>query len=125
MESVVAGGRAEVLLFDDPISNLSCGTEEQRQKSVNNFDLLQKLREVLGSLSITIGTPWHEEDLYAELLKRNEEEGGDSLSYRIDPVVTLKPYAQHKLTPALLPTLIEDDIESYLLPIRMPWRFVK
>jgi hypothetical protein len=126
MESVVAGGRAEVLLFDDPISNLSCGTEEQRQKSVNNFDLLQKLREVLGSFSITIGTPWYaDEDLYAVLLQRNEAEGGDSLSYRIDPVVRLKPHALHKLTPALLPTLTEEDIESYLLPVRMPWRFVK
>ena len=126
MESVVAGGRAEVLLFDDPISNLSCGTQEQRQKSVNNFDLLQKLREVLGSFSITIGTPWYaDEDLYAVLLQRNEAEGGDSLSYRIDPVVTLKPHALHKLTPALLSTLTEEDIESYLLPVRMPWRFVK
>lgn len=125
MESVVAGGRAEVLLFDDPISNLSCGTEEQRQKSVDNFDLLQKLREVLGSFSITIGTPWYaDEDLYAVLLKRNEDDGG-SLAFRIDPVVTLKPEAQNKLTPALLPTLTPDDVESYLLPVRMPWRFVK
>ena len=39
--------------------------------------------------------------------------------------MTLKPHALHKLTPALLPTLTEEDIESYLLPVRMPWRFVK
>jgi hypothetical protein len=125
-ESVVAGNRADVLINDDIISNLSCGTEEQRLKSVNTFDLLQKLREVLGSFSITIGTPWFaDEDLYAVLLKRNEEEGSNSLAFRIDPVVTLKPEARHKLTPRLLPSLVQEDVESYLLPVRMPWRFVK
>jgi len=126
MQSVVAGGRAEVLLFDDPISNLSCGTEDQRKKSVDLFDLLQKLREVNGSYSITIGTPWFaEEDLYAVLLKRNKADETKSLAFRVDPILTLKRTAQHKLTPTLLPTLTPEDIESFLLPVRMPWRFVK
>ena len=129
-ESVVAGGRAEIILLDDVISNLSCGTPEARQKSVNNVDLLQKLREVLGSFSITIGTPWFDDgngdaDLYGILLARNEEDGNHSLAFRIDPVVTLKRHAQRKLTPELLSTLVEEDIDSYLLPVRMPWRFIK
>lgn len=124
-ESAVTGGRAEVLLCDDIISNLTCGTEEQCQKSVDLFDLLSKLREVLGSFSIVIGTPWKADiDLYAVLLKRSEEDGG-SLAFRMDPVVTLKRTAQHKLTPQLLTTITQEDVESYLLPVRMPWRWIK
>jgi len=135
MESVVAGGRAEVLLFDDPISNLSCSTEEQRKKSVDLYDLLQKLREVNASFSITIGTPWYgatpdgegnfDGDLYAVLMKRNEESADKSLAVRVDPIATVKKEAQHKLTPALLPTLVPEDIESYLQPNRLSWRFIK
>jgi hypothetical protein len=130
-ESVNTGGRAEVIVFDDPVSNLSCNTEEQRKKSVDLHDLLQKIREVNGSFAITIGTPWYgaqadgDGDLYAVLMKRNEESEDKPLAVRIDPIVTVKREAQHKLTPALLPTLTQEDVESYLLPIRMPWRFVK
>jgi hypothetical protein len=60
MQSVVAGGRAEILIFDDPISNLSCNTEEQRQKSVDLFDLLRssaKYQAHLASPSGHRGTP--------------------------------------------------------------------
>jgi predicted phage terminase large subunit-like protein len=70
-----------------------------------------------------VGTPWAPNDLYATQLKRNEEDG--SLAFRIDPIVELRPHACHKMTPALLSTLTEDDVVSYLLPVRMPWRFVK
>ncbi len=126
MESAVTGGRCEVLLADDPISNLTCTTEEQCQKSVDLYDLLCKLREVSGSFAIVIGTPWKAEiDLYATLLKRNEADDGGSLAFRIDPVATLKPAAMHKLTPEGLRTLTQDDIESYLLPVRMPWKWIK
>lgn len=126
MESAVTGGRCEVLLADDPISNLTCTTEEQCQKSVDLFDLLSKLKEVSGSFSIVIGTPWRAEiDLYATLLKRNEADSGGSLAFRVDPVATLKKEAQHKLTPDKLATLTPEDIESYLLPVRMPWKWIK
>lgn len=124
--NVTVGGRADILINDDPISNMTCGTADQRQKSVDFYDLLQKIREVLGSFSVTVGTPWYaDEDLYATLIARNEKEGNSSLAVRIDPIVTLKSYARHKLTSSLLSSLVPDDVESYLLPVRMPWRFVK
>ncbi len=125
-ESSVVGGRCDVLIEDDPISNMTCGTQEQRQKSVDFHDLLEKTKEVLGSFTITVGTPWFaDEDLYAVLIARNEKEGSNSLAVRIDPIVTLVPEARHKLTPGLLPTVTEHDVESFLLPVRMPWRFVR
>jgi len=123
-ESAETGNRAEVLIFDDVISNLTVGTDAQIEKSINIYDLLQKLREVLGSFSIVIGTPWAPADLYATLLKRAEG-NDDALAFRIDPIITVKPHAREKLKPARLGTLTEDDVESYLLPVRMPWRFVK
>jgi len=123
-ETAETGGRAEVIIEDDIISNLTVGTEEQIQKSINVHDLLQKLREVLGSFTVVVGTPWALNDLYATLLKRAEVDD-EPMASRIDPIVTLKKEAQHKLTPALLPSLTQEDVESYLLPVRMPWRFVK
>jgi hypothetical protein len=123
-ETAETGGRAEVIIEDDIISNLTVGTEEQIHKSINVHDLLQKLREVLGSFTVVVGTPWAPNDLYATLLKRAENDD-EPMAFRIDPIVEVKSHARHKLTPALLPTLTEEDVESYLLPVRMPWRFVK
>ena len=125
-ESATAGNRADVLIQDDVVSNLTVGTETQIERSISTHFLLQKLRESLGSFSVTIGTPWAPNDLYATLLKQAEQgENENALAWLIDPVATLKKEAQHKLTPALLPTLVESDVESYLLPIRMPWRFIR
>src|SRR5205814_505332 len=110
-ETAETGGRADVMIFDDVISNLTVGNEEQIQKSISIYDLLQKIREVLGSFSLVIGTPWAPADLYATLLKRAEEsDAPDSMASRIDPIVTVKPEAFHKLTSALLPTLTEEDV---------------
>ena len=125
-ETAETGGRAEVIIEDDIISNLTVGTEEQIQKSINVHSLLQKLREVLGSFTVVVGTPWAPNDLYRRLLEQAEaNKDEDTLAFRIDPIVEVKPSARHKLTPALLPTLTEEDVESYLLPVRMPWRFIK
>jgi hypothetical protein len=125
-ETAETGGRAEVIIEDDIISNLTVGTEEQIQKSINVHSLLQKLREVLGSFTIVVGTPWASNDLYSHLLEQAEQNKDEAtLASLIDPIVEVKPSARHKLTPALLPTLTEEDVESYLLPVRMPWRFIK
>jgi hypothetical protein len=123
-ETAETGGRAEVIIEDDIISNLTVGTDEQIQKSINVHSLLQKLREVLGSFTIVVGTPWAPNDLYSHLLKQAETDD-EPMASLIDPIVEVKPNARHKLTPTLLPTLTEEDVESYLLPVRMPWRFVK
>jgi hypothetical protein len=45
MDSTVAGRRADVILFDDCISEVSCTNEEQIRKSVNKRDMLVKLKE--------------------------------------------------------------------------------
>jgi hypothetical protein len=120
LESTVAGNRADCIIFDDPISNLSTGNDEQIQASIDKWDLICKLREV-GTPVITIGTPWAPADLYATQLKRNEADENKPLAFRIDPAFIVKPEAQHKD----LLDLREEDIESFLLPSRLNWRFLR
>ncbi len=119
MDSTVAGNRADIILFDDPISNVTTGNETQRQASIDKYDLLLKLREV-GGYSTCLGTPWHPEDLYATLLKRNEEDADKPLAFRIDPAWTVKPEAEHKE----LGQLVEDDV-VLLFPTRLSWKFLQ
>jgi hypothetical protein len=123
MESTVAGQRADILVFDDPISDRNTGNEEQRQKGVDIFDATQKLREV-GGYTILIGTPWHVEDLYATLIRRTTaDEQTDELErmqIRIDPAWTVKPEARNKP----LRQLEEKDVEL-LFPSRLTWKFLQ
>jgi hypothetical protein len=120
LESTVAGNRSDCIIFDDPISNLSTGNDEQIQSSIDRWDLLCKLREV-GSPVITIGTPWAPTDLYATLLKRNEADENKPLAFRIDPAFIVKSEARYKE----LLDLREEDIESFLLPARLNWKFLR
>jgi hypothetical protein len=121
MDSTVAGRRADIILFDDPISEVSCTNEVQIQKSVNKRDILVKLKE-RGGLVITLGTPYAANDLYFQMIERSQKNGDETFAYRVDPAFTVKPSARHKLTPALLPTLVEEDIESFLFSEGLPWK---
>lgn len=125
MDSTVAGNRADVIIFDDPISNVTVGNETQRNASVEKFDLLLKLLEV-GSLgSITLGTPWHQEDLYATLLKRNDDDEDKPLLFKIDPAFTVKDEFKKKAkTDEGLLSLTEDQV-TLLFPSRLTWKFLK
>ncbi len=124
MDSAVAGRRFDVGLFDDPISNMSCGNDVQIQASHNKFLALLKLRETSGLVCV-LGTPWHENDLYSRLITQADENEDSSWTYRVDPAFVVKPEARKKLTPIFLPTLVESDIESFLLPERLNWKFLR
>src|SRR5208283_4401083 len=123
MDSTVAGNRCDVALFDDCISSTSCGNDVQIQASINKFLALGKLVEV-GGLKMMLGTPWAYNDLYNYVIEMaGVEDSG--ISFRIDPAFHVKPEAAHKLTPALLPLLLESDIDSFLFPERLNWKFLR
>jgi hypothetical protein len=124
MDSAAAGRRFDVGLFDDPISNMSCGNDVQIQASHNKFLALLKLRETSGLVCV-LGTPWAENDLYSRLITQADENEDSSWTYRIDPAFVVKPEARKKLTPIFLPTLVESDIESFLFPERLNWHFLR
>jgi terminase large subunit-like protein len=121
MDSTVAGRRADIILFDDPISEVSCTNEVQIQKSVNKRDMLVKLKE-RGGFVITLGTPYAAQDLYFVMIERSKKNNDETFAYRVDPAFSVKPHALHKLTVALLPTLEESDIEEFLFPEGLPWK---
>jgi Terminase RNaseH-like domain len=121
MDSTVAGRRADIILFDDPISEVSCTNEEQIKKSVNKRDLLVKLKE-RGGYVISLGTPYAAKDLYYEMIERSKKNNDETFAYRVDPAFVVKPAARGKLVAALLPTLEEHEIESFLFPEGLPWK---
>lgn len=121
MDSTVAGRRADIILFDDPISEVSCTNEEQIKKSVNKRDLLVKLKE-RGGYVISLGTPYAAKDLYYEMIERSKKNEDDTFACRVDPAFQVKPAARHKLVASLLPTLEESEVESFLFPEGLPWR---
>ncbi len=67
---------------------------------------------------MTIGTPWHPDDLYAVLLKRNEV--SQTLAVRIDPAWTVKPHAQQKD----IHSLLKEDVDL-MFPERLTFEFLK
>jgi hypothetical protein len=125
MDSAVAGRRADVILFDDPISSTSCGNEVQCAASVSKYDALRKLREV-GGLVAVLGTPWRAEiDLYATLLRRNEEDEDKPLKFRIDPAWTLLPEFELKEGKPRGLREIEEHMVTLLFPERLTWKFLR
>ena len=125
MDSAVAGRRADVIVFDDPISDKTVGNETQRLASIAKHDSLKKLREV-GGLSVVLMTPWHEQDLGAELLRRNEDDDDKPLAYRIDAAWTLKPeFALNEEGKPRDLREIREHMVDLLFPERLSWKFLQ
>jgi hypothetical protein len=81
------------------------------------------LGEVGSALTFVLGTPWSENppDLYKTLKDRSEADPDTTIAVRIDPIMVIKPYARNKP----LTHLVEDDIESFLFPERLDWKFIR
>jgi hypothetical protein len=90
-----AGSRADIIVFDDPLSGESVGTDVQRLKTEKRYDAYVEFLEVGGYVHYN-ATPWHEEDLTAKLLERNEKAGGEGWLYIIDPAFKVKEHARDK-----------------------------
>jgi hypothetical protein len=118
MDSTVAGARADIIIFDDPISNVTVGNPEMIQASIDKHDLILKLKEV-GGLSVVIGTPWAPADLYATLIDRLE--GNPTMAARLDPAWTVKPHVKPDTD---VRALKEDDV-TLLFPSRLSWAFLQ
>ncbi|HXM97159.1 MAG TPA: hypothetical protein VN982_01655 [Candidatus Dormibacteraeota bacterium] len=119
MDVSSAGRRCHCLHYDDPVSNLTTANEIQRQASIDKHDLLNKLVEPGGYITMC-STPWHMEDLTAALVTRADETEDGSAKYRIDPAWTVKVDAKHKE----LTQLVEEDVEL-LFPSRLSWKFLQ
>jgi len=70
LETGDTGSRFDLLVGDDIIDENGSKQPEQREKAMASYDEKWRFREAGVGFTITIGTPKHPEDLYAELVKR-------------------------------------------------------
>lgn len=123
MDGSTVGRRSQVIFGDDIISEESCGNEEQTQKQIKKWGMVRKLREK-GGVVINCATPYSLDppDVYADMIATRVTKYQDpSFAHRIEPAFTLKPQSRWKLTTALLPSITEFDVESFLMPEGLPW----
>lgn len=127
MEMSAQGRRFDIAWMDDVIGKTNTIEPTQRQKSLETYGAVLKLRESGGvGLVCTIGTPWifpppgQVGDLYFELMERNKIPE-PWLAVRIDSAWTLKPTAAH-LFPGFLNQLNETHVESLAFPARLPFK---
>jgi hypothetical protein len=120
MESSSTGRRADLILFDDPISITSCGNIEQITASVKKFDAVCKLREAGAGIVGMLGTPWAARDLYFQVIERNQKDADSPWAIRIDPAWARKPHAMR--TP--LRDLTEEDV-ILAFPEKLTWKFLQ
>jgi hypothetical protein len=122
-----AGQRNDICLFDDPLSENTVGTDDAIEKTIMKYDAIRKLGEVGALGSVLVCTPWSEEDLGAELQKRNAaalEDGNEEfLDYRIEPAFTVKPHAVAMAKQDLLALKEEDVVLRF--PRRLDWKFLR
>jgi hypothetical protein len=127
MEMSAQGRRFDIAWMDDVIGKTNTIEPTQRQKSLETYGAVLKLRESGGvGLVCTIGTPWifpppgQIGDLYYELMERNKIPE-PWLAVRVDSAWTLKSTAAH-LFPGFLNQLNETHIESLAFPARLPFK---
>jgi hypothetical protein len=123
LDSSVAGGRYNLLVADDVLSDKSSGNEKQTKATISRFDSLQKLGQANSNLTVVLGTPWSETppDLYKTLKDRAESNPDTKIAVRIDPIMEIKSHALKKK----LTDLVEEDIESLLFPEVLNWNFIR
>jgi hypothetical protein len=121
-----AGERGDIICFEDVAEITNSSTPDQREKTLQKFDMLRELLEPSGFLQV-IGTPIASRvgdipgDLYQTMLEREEEADEKRLLYMICPAWVVKP--EIKKEPFDL-TLTEDEVDL-LFPSRLSFKYLK
>jgi hypothetical protein len=114
----LAGERADIICSEDVAEISNSSTPEQREKTLEKFDLACELLEPTGFLQV-IGTPFAPGDIYSVLLDREEERVKAGLEPRllhtICPAWTVKPGIKKE---AYDKTLTADEV-TLLFPSRV------
>lgn len=71
VDKSVVSQHYDLIVGDDLVNRESIGTREQRRKSLTYYRDLLDLLEPGGTL-ILIGTRWHHDDLYGQIIRENE-----------------------------------------------------
>jgi hypothetical protein len=123
LEVAMAGQRYDVGWFDDTVSNTNTGTPEMCEKGIQVFEALLKTRELNSNsgLTVVVGTAWKIQDLYWELIRRNDAAlpGEKPLAIKVEPAWIVKPSAKH------LPLLmLTEDMVDLTFPSRLTFKML-
>jgi hypothetical protein len=123
VETAMAGQRFDIGWFDDVVSNMNTGNDEQCAKGIQVFDALLKLREANSNsgLSVIAGTAWKIGDLYWELIRRNDAAlpGEKPMAIKVEPAWIVKQTARH------LPVLmLTEEMVDLTFPSRLTFRLL-
>jgi hypothetical protein len=123
VETSMAGQRFDIGYFDDVVSNMSTGNDEACAKGIQVYDSLCKLREINSNsgLMLTFGTPWKIQDLYWELIRRNDAAlpGEKPMAIKVEPAWIVKATAKH------LPLLmLTEDMVDLTFPSRLNFKLL-
>lgn len=72
MGAKVVGARADVLILDDPLDQESAESPVEQAKAADYFDKTLSTRLLPDGFALAIMTRWHEQDLAAHLIERDD-----------------------------------------------------
>jgi len=122
LETGDTGSRFDLMLGDDAIDEDGSRNPDQREKAMASYDEKCRFREAGVGFVITIGTPKHPDDLYAELVKRAQL--GDKIAVHISPAWTVKsPWRELMALPKNSPHRLDiHDLKEEMVDVLFPGR---
>jgi hypothetical protein len=123
LETGDTGSRFDLMLGDDVIDENGSKNPEQREKAMASYDEKWRFREAKVGFTITIGTPKHPEDLYAELVKRAMQ--GEEIAVHISPAWIVKsPHRELMALPKNHPRRLDiHDLTAEMVDVLFPSRW--
>lgn len=116
----LAGERCDLLVAEDCAEISNSNSEEMREKTLMNFDMLRELLEPFGFLQM-VGTPFAPGDIYSVLLDREDKRDEKKMLVQINPCWWVKP--EVRKTPYDV-TLTEDEV-ILMFPSRLGFKYLK
>lgn len=101
--SSATGGRADLLIFDDIVDYRNARQSPALRKQVKDvfYEVWLNLLEPDG-IAWVLGTPWHEDDLYAELVDRCERQVGGWMMWK-KPCIVYRQKGEERVREPLWP----------------------
>ncbi len=123
LETGDTGSRFDLMMGDDVIDENGSKNAEQREKAMASYDEKWRFREAKVGFIVTIGTPKHPEDLYAELVKRAMQ--GEEIAVHISPAWVVKtPFRELMALPKNHPRRLDiHDLMAEMVDVLFPSRW--
>jgi len=108
----VTGGHYDLIIADDLVTLKNSGTAEQIEKCKEVFRMLSPLLEA-GGVMIVYGTRYNEEDLYGDIIRKNQKHKSYEILIESSVSGTLRADAEGNI-------FFPEDDSRYLFPKTLP-----